>query len=150
MLAWKESQHARRELMRKKLGQIAVVGLLVLAWAGSASASEICLRIDGSGNRFKLEVTQLGNFFQLTGSERAFADRSVTGTAYVGSGGTIRVGFVWLTASNTIGIDLSLNSTTLTGPYTSPQIADGTMSVISCSGVLDADGLPDFAAQAAQ
>ena len=133
--------------MRKKLGQIAVVGLLILAWAGSASASEVCLGLSNAGNRFKIEATQHGNFFQLSGSERVFADRAVTGTAFFGSGGTIRIGFTWIRATDVIHLDASLSSTTLSGPYTTAGGSSGTMSVISCSGVLDSDGLPDLPAQ---
>ena len=142
-----KNHSTQRDPMRKKLGQIAVVGLLVLAWAGSASAFEICLGIVGAGNKFKMEVTQRGNFMQLSGSERVFFDRSISGTAYVGSGGTFRLGFLWHRAFDMIGVDLSLSSTTLSGPFTTDGGGSGTMSVISCSGVLDADGLPDFAAQ---
>jgi hypothetical protein len=133
--------------MRKKLGQIAVVGLLMLAWAGSASASEVCLGLSNFGNKFKAEVTQHGNFFQLSGSERAFFDRAISGTAFVGSGGTIRVGFTMFRSAGVNHFDASLSLTTLSGPYTTDGGSSGTMSVISCSGVLGTDGLPDVAAQ---
>ena len=136
--------------MRTKLGQIAVVGFLVLAWAGAASAFEVCFGLSNFGSKFKVEVTTHGNFMQLTGSERAFSDRSITGTAYSGSGGTFRVGMLQISAASGTDIiwDASLSGTTLSGPYTGFRAAfddtiTGTMSVISCSGVLSADSLAD-------
>jgi hypothetical protein len=70
--------------MGRIFSRIIVVGLLVLAWVGSANAFEVCLSLSNFSNQFKFEVMPLGgdlfgpNFFQLTGSERAFADRAVS------------------------------------------------------------------------
>jgi hypothetical protein len=136
--------------MGRIFGQIVVVGLLVLAWVGSASAFEVCLSLSNFSNRFKFEVTPLGgdlfgpNFFQLTGSETAFADRAVSGTAFPGSSDDFRFGFL-LVANNgpsvsDVIVNASLSRSTLSGPYTAHRVTfdddvSGTMSVIACADV---------------
>lgn len=138
--------------MTRKLSLIAVVGFFVLAWVGSASAFPVCLGLSNFGSKFKLEVTQFGPFFQLTGSERVFDDRAVSGTAFPGENNTIRVGFLQVSNSGVNVTDIiwnaSLASGSLSGPYTAyrPTFGDnisGTMSSIPCTGVLGSDGLPD-------
>jgi len=131
-------------------GWIIVVWLLVLAWVGSASAFELCLSLSNFSNRFKFEVTPLGgdlfgpNFFQLTGSERAFAGRAVSGTAFPGSSDDFRFGFL-LVANNGLSvsdviINASLSRSTLSGSYTAHRVTfnddvSGTISVVSCADV---------------
>jgi hypothetical protein len=138
--------------MGRIFGRIVVVGLLVLAWVGSASAFELCLSLSNFSNRFKFEVTPLGgdllepNFFQLTGSERAFADRAVSGTAFPVNSEDFRFGFL-LVANNgptfsDVIVNVSLSLSTQSGSYTAHRVTlnddvSGTVSVISCA---EADG----------
>jgi hypothetical protein len=136
--------------MRRIFGWIVVVGLLVLAWVGSASAFELCLSLSNFSNRFKFEVTPLGgdlfgpNFFQLTGSERAFADRAVSGTAFSGSSDDFRFGFLLVanngTSASDVIVNASLSRSALSGSYTAHRVTfnddvSGTISVISCADV---------------
>lgn len=141
--------------MGKLIGKAVMVGFFVLTLVGSASAVEVCLGLSNFGNIFKVEATQHGNFFQLSGSERVFADRAVSGTAFVGANNTIRVGFLHIANNGQGATDIiwnaQLSAGTLSGPYTARRISfndeiSGTMSAISCSGVAG-EGGPDAGAK---
>lgn len=142
--------------MKKLFGTLILVGAVTLALAAPASAFEICFGLDNFGSKFKLEVTQFGNFFQLSGSERAFADRAVSGTAFIGSNNTVRLGFLQVANAGPTFSDIiwnaSLDLSTLSGPYTGRRVAfnddiSGNMMAIPCAGVADSQNLPDAAAR---
>ncbi|MGE0460187.1 MAG: hypothetical protein AB7Q16_02345 [Vicinamibacterales bacterium] len=134
--------------------------LLLLGLAETASAQGMyCFQIAGFGNRYRLNITPMGNRgsdFLITGAESVFEDRTVTGTATVGvrTPGTYRMGLTVqsVTASTpNLVMNVQLNAATVSGPFTAWADAagirtTGTLNLVSCTGVPDApaDGLADF------
>lgn len=148
--------------MRRFSGQIVVVGLLVLAWAGAASAFQFCIAPTNFGNVFKFEVTQFGPYFALHGSERVFAERATYGTAYVvPNSSTVRMGFSHIANDGpnfcdiNWNVSLNLSSNPPSGPYTARIICgasngdlSGTMTQVACGAIPSpTNGLPDAGAR---
>jgi hypothetical protein len=142
-------------VMKKLLGTLILVGVMMLAMAVPASAFEICFGLSSYGNEYKLEVTQFGNTFLLTGHEAVFAPQAVLGTAYLTPSNRIQLG-LYVYADSADFWDLSMNASlslsTLSGPVNGLQITGGgefqdTLSAISCGGVPDSRGLRDVSAK---
>lgn len=144
------------DIMGKRFTTSIAAVVLMLSLAGSASAFEICFGFSGYGNKFKLEATQFGNFFQLSGSERVFAERSVNATAYMAANNRVRMGLLQVANQGPSYSDIIWNAdlslSTLSGPITGRRVAFGddisdTLSSISCSGVAEVDNRPDALAK---
>jgi len=137
--------------MKKLLGTLILVGVMMLAMAVPASAFEICFGFSGYGNSLKLEVTQFGNTFLLTGHDRAFAERAAFGSAYITPSNTVQLAVhVVANASGYYDVvyNANLSLATLSGTTNFNQIGGSqytgvSMSSISCSGVPDSRGAPD-------
>ena len=136
--------------MKKLLGTLFLIGAMMLATAVPASAFEICFGFSGYGNQLKLEVTQFGSTFLLTGHDRVFQERAAFGSAYI-TGSNVQLG-VHVVANDPSHVDIvyngSLSLATLSGTANFVQIGGTqtngvTMSSISCSAVPDSRGAPD-------
>lgn len=137
--------------MKKLLGTLILIGAIMLATAVPASAFEVCFGFGYYGNQLKLEVTQFGNTFLLTGHDRVFAERAAFGSAYITPSNTVQMG-VHVVANDTGHYDIvynaSLSLPNLSGTAYFVQIGGSELSDtiygISCGAVPDSRGLPDI------
>ena len=135
----------------------AMVGAgLLLGVAGPASAFEVCFGYLEFGNQQRIEFTPLGSFFALNGRDRTFAERAITGTAYVEPGtNKVRLGFSVVGRDGGTAFDGFQNTELDLATFSGPVIINlpavnvdrtGTIVVIACTpttGAEPAGGLPD-------
>jgi hypothetical protein len=144
--------------MRNASTAAVIVALFALVLAAPASAAEVCLGLSNGDNVYQFEATIVGGYVQLTGRDRTFPDRPVSGSLAIIPGGVAAaVAFTSITSlPSVVSFHAVISFLTLSGTYNlliqtagGAEAATGTMSVVSCTPPPDApaDGPRDVTQQ---
>ncbi len=141
--------------MKKGICIFALAVASVLVFTAAASAFEICFGLSNFGNKFRLEFTQHGQFWNITGNDCVFGPYPASG-ALTTEQGALTMGFT-LHAVDDLGSDIHIkvpiSPSTLSGRYYGwrdrfGDVITGTMSVISCGQCSFSEGAgPDVTAE---